>query len=103
MKRPRSYVRAAIATLAIAVSIPSLSLAADAITCTTPVNINKADASVLSECVTGLGPKKAEAIVAYRTEHGGKFKSVDEIAFVKGIGSKRAEKFKSQLTVVEGK
>ena len=99
MKRPQSYVRAAVAALAIAVSIPSLSFAADASTCTQPVNINKADAAVLSECVTGLGPKKAEAIVAYRTEHGGKFKSVDEIASVKGIGTKRAEKLKSQLTV----
>ena len=99
MIRPQSYVRAAVAALAIAVSIPSLSFAADASTCTTPVNINTADATVLSECVAGLGPKKADAIVAYRTEHGGKFKSVDELASVKGIGTKRAEKLKPQLTV----
>ncbi len=99
MKRPQSYVRAAVAALAIAVSIPSLSFAADASTCVKPVNLNKADVTILSECVTGLGPKKAEAIVAYRTEHDGKFKSVDEIASVKGIGPKRAEKLKSQLIV----
>lgn len=99
MKRPQSYVRAAVAALAIAVSLPSLSFAADASTCTKPVNINKADATVLSECVTGLGPKKAELIVAYRTEHGGKFKTVDELGSVKSIGPKRAEKLKPQLTV----
>lgn len=99
MKRPLTYVRAAIVTLAIAASIPSLSFAADASECTKPVNLNKADSVTLSKCVAGLGPKKAEAIVAYRTEHGGKFKSVDEIASIKGIGQKRAEKLKPQLTV----
>ena len=99
MKCPQSYVRAAVAALAIAVSVSSLSFAAESSVCTKPVNINKVDVPVLSECVTGLGPKKAEAIVAYRTEHGGKFKSVDEIAQVKGIGTKRAEKLKPQLTV----
>lgn len=99
MKRPQSYVRAAVVALALAVSLPSLSFAAEASTCTKPVNLNKADATVLNDCVTGLGPKKAEAIVAYRTEHGGKFKTVDEIASIKGIGAKRAEKLKPQLTV----
>lgn len=98
MKRPQSYVRVAVAALAMALSLPTF--AADATpSCTKPVNINKADVSVLGNCVTGLGPKKAEAIIAYRTEHGGKFKSVDEIASVKGIGAKRAEKLKPQLTV----
>ena len=99
MKRPQSCVRAAMAALVIAASIPSLSFAADASTCTQPVNISTADAKLLVECVKGLGPKKAEAIITYRTEHGGKFTSVDEISNVPGIGPKRAEKLKSQLTV----
>ena len=63
-----------------------------------PVNINTADAAMLSTKVTGIGPAKAEAIVAYRKEHG-PFKNVDELANVKGIGLKTVEKLRDQLTV----
>src|SRR5687768_12788951 len=63
-----------------------------------PVNINTADAAVLSTKITGIGPAKAEAIVEYRKEHG-PFKSVDELANVKGIGLKTVEKIRDQLTV----
>ena len=49
-----------------------------------PVNINRADAATLAGSLKGIGMRKAEAIVAYRTEHG-PFKSVDELANVKGI------------------
>ena len=66
-----------------------------------PVNINTADAAVLSTKITGIGPAKAEAIVAYRKEHG-PFKSVDELANVKGIGLKTVEKIRDQLTVGAG-
>ena len=66
-----------------------------------PVNINTADATMLSSKVTGIGPAKAEAIVAYRKEHG-PFKSVDELANVKGIGLKTVEKLREQLTVGGG-
>jgi len=48
------------------------------------VNINKADVKTLST-LKGLGPKKARAIVAYREEHG-RFKSVEDLNQVKGIG-----------------
>lgn len=50
------------------------------------ININTADAKVLSE-LKGIGEKKAEAIVAYREKHG-KFASVDELTQVKGITPK---------------
>lgn len=50
------------------------------------VNINEADAASLAT-LNGVGPKKAEAIVAYRNQHG-KFKSVEDLTAVKGIGSK---------------
>jgi competence protein ComEA len=63
-----------------------------------PVNINTADAAALSTKITGIGPAKAEAIIAYRQEHG-PFKSVDELAKVKGIGLKTVEKIRDQLTV----
>jgi competence protein ComEA len=50
-----------------------------------PVNINSADATTLSRELKGIGMKRAQAIVEYRTKHG-PFKSPDELALVKGIG-----------------
>lgn len=48
------------------------------------ININTADVTELTK-LKGIGVKKAEAIIAWRTEHGG-FKSVDQLIEVKGIG-----------------
>jgi competence protein ComEA len=50
-----------------------------------PVNINTADAATLSRELQGIGLKRAQAIIEYRQKHG-PFKSVDELALVKGIG-----------------
>jgi competence protein ComEA len=47
----------------------------------------------------GIGPSKAQAILDYRSAHG-PFKSVEEVKDVKGIGAKRFEKLKGELTVV---
>jgi len=55
-----------------------------------PVNINQADAGTLSRALNGIGPKKAEAIVQYRKEHGD-FKSLKELEDVKGIGAKTVQ------------
>jgi competence protein ComEA len=52
-----------------------------------PVNINTADANTLARELKGIGPSRAQAIVAYRTEHG-PFKSADDLALVKGIPQK---------------
>lgn len=52
-----------------------------------PVNVNQADAETLSKALKGIGPKKAEAIVQYRKEHG-EFKSLKDLENVKGIGGK---------------
>lgn len=62
------------------------------------VNINTADAQTLASELTGVGEKKAEAIVAYRQEHG-PFKSVDELANVTGIGPATVEKNRARLSV----
>ena len=51
------------------------------------VNINTADAATLADVLKGVGLHKAEAIIAYRKEHGG-FKSAEQLADVKGIGDK---------------
>lgn len=61
------------------------------------VNINTATAEEL-ETVKGIGKKRAQAIIAYRHEHGN-FKSVEEMGNVKGIGKKRIEQISSQLTI----
>ena len=49
------------------------------------VNINTADAETLARVLQGIGAAKAEAIVAYRKEHGD-FVDVYELANVKGVG-----------------
>jgi len=71
--------------------LSSLALAA-------PLNINTADAPALAKSIKGVGSKRAEAIVAYRKEHG-PFKTVDELTKVKGINAKIVEDNRSNLTV----
>lgn len=62
----------------------------------TPVNINSADAKTISESLKGIGLKKAEAIVKYRTDKG-PFKTVDDLENVKGIGKKTVDKLKKDI------
>jgi competence protein ComEA len=64
----------------------------------TPVNVNTADAPAIAQAMKGVGLKKAEAIVAYRKEHGA-FKSLDQLAGVKGIGLKTVEKNREAITL----
>ncbi len=61
-----------------------------------PVNINTADAKTIGEALSGIGLKKAEAIVKYREEKGA-FKTVDDLTNVKGIGPKIVEKIKNDV------
>lgn len=63
-----------------------------------PVNINTADAKTISESLSGIGLKKAEAIVKYRTEKG-LFKTPEDLTNVKGIGKKTFEKNKKDILV----
>lgn len=49
------------------------------------VNLNQAGAKEIAKVLTGIGPKKAQAIIDYRNTHGD-FKAVEELASVKGIG-----------------
>lgn len=66
------------------------------------VNINQANAAALQHYLKGIGKKKAESIIMYRTEHK-EFKSLDEIMEVKGIGKGIYKKIKSDLSLKEGK
>lgn len=54
------------------------------------VNINTAGAAQLA-LLPGIGPKAAERIVAYRTEHGA-FTKTSQLMDVKGIGEKSFER-----------
>lgn len=66
------------------------------------VNINTADAKTLDAVLVNVGPAKAQAIVDYRRENGA-FKSVEQLAMVKGIGLKTVEKNRERLSVGSGR
>lgn len=51
----------------------------------TPLDINTATAAEFAAVMSGVGEKKAEAIVAFR-EANGNFESIEQLAQVKGIG-----------------
>ncbi len=60
------------------------------------VNINTADAQSIASSLNGIGIKKAEAVVAWRAEHGN-FTDLAQLENVKGIGPKTIEKNKSNI------
>lgn len=60
------------------------------------VNINSANTQEFQK-IPGIGEAKAKAIIEYRNRNG-KFKSIDEIQNVEGIGSKLYESIKIYLT-----
>jgi competence protein ComEA len=62
------------------------------------VNINNADAQMLSEGLKGVGPKKAEAIIQWRERNGG-FNSLEQLLEVKGIGEKTLQDNRSNITL----
>lgn len=61
------------------------------------VNINTATKDELI-ALPGIGPAKAQAILDYRKLNG-PFKSVDDLKNVKGIGAKRLDKLRADLSV----
>lgn len=61
------------------------------------VNLNTATKEEL-ESVSGIGEKKAEAILAFREENGS-FKTVEDLSNVSGIGVKTVDRLKEGLTV----
>ena len=60
------------------------------------INLNTADAGQLST-LSGIGQSKAEAIIAYREEHGG-FTSIEEIMNVEGIKEGTFSKIKDKIS-----
>ena len=76
--------------LVVALSVPALLFAAQT------VDINTADKETLMN-VKGIGEKRAEAIIAYREEHG-PFQTVDELSDVQGVGQAIVDSNRDQLT-----
>lgn len=60
---------------------------------TQTVNVNTADAAQLASALSGVGEKKAQLIVDWRQEHG-HFNTLNDLAKVKGLGSKLIERNK---------
>jgi len=65
------------------------------------VDINTADAATIDRVLTNIGPSKAEAIVAHRTANG-PYKSLEQLAQVKGIGLKTVEKNRDRIELGAG-
>ena len=70
--------------LSLFISLTSLSAFAG------PVDINTADAATIAKNIKGIGQKRAEAIIAYRKQHG-EFKQLEDLLKIKGIGPKTLE------------
>lgn len=61
------------------------------------VDLNTATVKELS-ALPGIGKKRAQAIIAYRTEHS-KFESVEELGKIEGIGKKTFDKIRERVVV----
>lgn len=86
-----------------AILAPALGFAAEeasgtqAASAITQININVADAETLAT-LKGIGAKKAQAIVDYRKQIG-RFKSIEQLLEVKGVGKRLLGKIQSQITL----
>ncbi|WP_125566618.1 helix-hairpin-helix domain-containing protein [Companilactobacillus insicii] len=61
------------------------------------VNINTATVEDFQK-VSGIGPKKAEKIIDYRTQNGN-FNNLEDLTKVSGIGDKTLDSLRDQLTI----
>ena len=78
--------------IALALSLPLAAVAME------PVDLNSASAETLAITMEGVGLQKAQAIVAYRAQHG-PFSTVEDITAVRGIGPATLEKNRAKLMV----
>lgn len=87
--------------LLISISFLAMMLFAGISTAAEMVNINKASAAAIQQNLVGIGPIKAEAIVNYRKKNG-KFKSLDDLQNVTGLGPAIIKKNKRYLSTTKG-
>lgn len=62
------------------------------------VNINVASATEIQDKLVGIGAKKAQAIVDYRTKNGA-FSSIEQLKEVSGIGSATLDKNRERIVL----
>ncbi len=65
------------------------------------VDINTASAAELDQVMVNVGPAKAQAIIDHRQANG-PFRSVEELALVRGIGLKTVERNRDLIEVRAG-
>ena len=65
-----------------------------------PIDVNTATAEELAAAMTGVGRKKAMAIVAFRDENG-PFASIDDLVLVRGIGPATVDSNRDRLQVMD--
>lgn len=93
----RAFVLSVLALCAVSsVSLPAYAAESEAVEFVAEVNINTANAQEMAEALNGIGMKKAEAIVAYRSTVG-KFTSIEQLLDVKGIGEATLNKNRSRI------
>ncbi len=61
-----------------------------------PVDVNSADAQMLADSLSGVGPKLAAAIVQYRKQNG-PYQSIEDLLNVRGIGPVVLEKNRGDI------
>lgn len=93
-----SMIRTLLALLAIAVSSAALAQAPASGGPPMQVNINTADAETIANVLSGVGLKKAQAIVEHR-EHHGRFDTATDLTKVKGIGEATVTKNAAKIVV----
>ncbi len=84
-------IRNLILALVLSLSVTGLVLAQEA-----PIDVNTATAEQLADALVGVGPSKAEAIVAYREAHGA-FEHIDELINVRGIGMSTVDRNRDRI------
>jgi len=82
-----------------AVTTPKSPVLKSTVVTSNKIDLNKADVAMLSGSFKGIGKKRAEAIIAYRENHKG-FKSIEELAEVKGFGQKFIDTNREKLKEV---
>ncbi|MGB0466387.1 MAG: ComEA family DNA-binding protein [Pontibacterium sp.] len=87
----KSFLRTFLVTLFFSLTIPAYAEPS-------VVDINLASAQEIAAVMKGVGEKKAEAIVAYRTQFG-PFKQLDDLTNVRGIGAGTLDKNRALLTL----
>ena len=92
-----SLTRVLFLALAVCIALAMATLATTKKPPLKPININTATSEELQQ-VPGIGPVTAEKILTMRKSYG-RFKSVDDLLAIKGLGKKRLEKMRKYLTV----